>query len=719
MDMRKSRTFKRIFLSYLTIIVLCFAAYSAVLLYETASVRREQADQFYKLKARELVYELESRIQRAESIRSNLSASSALNQLYRSAMTGESVDSYLLYQVMNDIRQQKSASAELGIYGVACFLNGYDRVYASEEVPRLSEAFKLTEQTFPVLRYTKLNELAGTESKSLTFSKEFLIFGDLYRYRSGTARGLICVLFDADRLSSRMQTVVGSGAGWQLLYNGELVFSGGRESAAHEVEQRASSVQGLSVKVVPDPAMYRLRPSAVWTVALGIGALVSAVFMMIALLYSKRFAAPLYRIWSLIGKAEGEDGFDELVEGVERLEQERDGYKNEILTISPYAKSGMLHSLLSGGIDGIERGGLYKKDVLSFENAFFMAGVINLFCADDSAGGREAVKRVKSELHRYAAARSSDARLRFICFERDFSNMYLLINTEYGEEAEEQLYNFYQGAVQRLASEPVQLTIGADEVTTQLADVPQCCQNAATALNRILLEGRGAVYFYDGSSSGRYYFPKEVTRQLTAMLSEGRLADLHAFLAELKKKNLEELDLSNKAITLLLDDLYVSTVKAVQNVNAAYGMEIHVEKLPQNMSFDEVEEYYRHVYEIVVEELTKRKAQKSDAQQEKRIIAWVDAHFCDPEISLAQIAEEHQVSTKYITCLFKQETGITYLQYVQERRIAYAAHLMRHTALSLEELAHQSGYTNMLTFRRNFKSIMGMNPSDFMEQERG
>ena len=90
-------------------------------------------------------------------------------------------------------------------------------------------------------------------------------------------------------------------------------------------------------------------------------------------------------------------------------------------------------------------------------------------------------------------------------------------------------------------------------------------------------------------------------------------------------------------------------------------------------------------------------------------------NFSDPNISLTAIGEHFKVSTKYITMLFKQTTGITYLQYVQERRIALAVHELRHTDASFEEIARRSGYSNMLTFRRNFKSIMGMNPIVFLQ----
>ena len=37
--------------------------------------------------------------------------------------------------------------------------------------------------------------------------------------------------------------------------------------------------------------------------------------------------------------------------------------------------------------------------------------------------------------------------------------------------------------------------------------------------------------------------------------------------------------------------------------------------------------------------------------------------------------------------------------------------------LSLAEISEQCGFTNLLTFRRNFKATMGINPSDYRKRE--
>nr|WP_279289752.1 helix-turn-helix transcriptional regulator [Anaerocolumna cellulosilytica] len=93
----------------------------------------------------------------------------------------------------------------------------------------------------------------------------------------------------------------------------------------------------------------------------------------------------------------------------------------------------------------------------------------------------------------------------------------------------------------------------------------------------------------------------------------------------------------------------------------------------------------------------------------------MNENFRNTEISLAHIGELFGVSNKYISLMCKNNLGVSYLQYIQEKRIEYARTLLQTTEFSLEQIAGMSGYSNMLTFRRNFKSIMGMNPSDYRQ----
>ena len=66
-----------------------------------------------------------------------------------------------------------------------------------------------------------------------------------------------------------------------------------------------------------------------------------------------------------------------------------------------------------------------------------------------------------------------------------------------------------------------------------------------------------------------------------------------------------------------------------------------------------------------------------------------------------------------IGLICKNTYGKTFLQHVRDKQIQRAVQLLENTNSPLEDIAQQCGFTNLLTFRRNFKAVMGMNPSDF------
>ena len=105
---------------------------------------------------------------------------------------------------------------------------------------------------------------------------------------------------------------------------------------------------------------------------------------------------------------------------------------------------------------------------------------------------------------------------------------------------------------------------------------------------------------------------------------------------------------------------------------------------------------------------------KKDMEKlDREILSYLEENYKNPDLSLALLGKKFGVSNKYISMICKTHLGKTYLQYIQEKRILYAAELLRTTSKTMEEIAAECGYGNVLTFRRNFKSIMNVNPGDY------
>lgn len=87
------------------------------------------------------------------------------------------------------------------------------------------------------------------------------------------------------------------------------------------------------------------------------------------------------------------------------------------------------------------------------------------------------------------------------------------------------------------------------------------------------------------------------------------------------------------------------------------------------------------------------------------------------KITMDDIASFLGLSRTHLGRLFKKVTGKTLQSYLTLHRIARAVDLMRTTSLQLSEIAIRVGYSNQLYFSKVFRSIYGMPPSVWRQQD--
>ena len=95
-----------------------------------------------------------------------------------------------------------------------------------------------------------------------------------------------------------------------------------------------------------------------------------------------------------------------------------------------------------------------------------------------------------------------------------------------------------------------------------------------------------------------------------------------------------------------------------------------------------------------------------------RIYRYLSKNFAAVE-SMDRVCEELHVSKYYLSHVFKKHTGTSPMQYVTERRIAYAKQLLSETDLSAGEIADACGYRDRAVFFKAFKRGVGMSPGAY------
>lgn len=97
------------------------------------------------------------------------------------------------------------------------------------------------------------------------------------------------------------------------------------------------------------------------------------------------------------------------------------------------------------------------------------------------------------------------------------------------------------------------------------------------------------------------------------------------------------------------------------------------------------------------------------------VIEYVNAHFSEPDLSVSGIARHFNITDKYLSTYFREQTNEKLSNYIEKIRIEYACTLLRNPSISIEDTALRSGYWQTHTFRAAFKRVKGITPTDYRE----
>ncbi|MBS81394.1 helix-turn-helix domain-containing protein [Variovorax sp.] len=98
-----------------------------------------------------------------------------------------------------------------------------------------------------------------------------------------------------------------------------------------------------------------------------------------------------------------------------------------------------------------------------------------------------------------------------------------------------------------------------------------------------------------------------------------------------------------------------------------------------------------------------------------RAIAFIEANAGRP-LTVAEMASAAAVSERTLVRLFARHIERSPIQFLHELRVKRARMWLEATWRSMHEIADASGYADVSTFRRTFKRIAGMSPSEYRER---
>lgn len=93
--------------------------------------------------------------------------------------------------------------------------------------------------------------------------------------------------------------------------------------------------------------------------------------------------------------------------------------------------------------------------------------------------------------------------------------------------------------------------------------------------------------------------------------------------------------------------------------------------------------------------------------------SYIQDNFSNPGFNVNSVVDYLKIDRSHFYRLFKNETGLSPVDYINRQRISRAEILLSNLRLSIKDVAFSVGFTDQMYFSKVFKRLNGKTPSEF------
>jgi len=243
-------------------------------------------------------------------------------------------------------------------------------------------------------------------------------------------------------------------------------------------------------------------------------------------------------------------------------------------------------------------------------------------------------------------------------------------------------------------------------------------KEANRALEYRSVMGGGKVFFYDNfqSPSEKLIVDDNMIKELGFMLHTQTTEACIERIEQIKKSLSSSRNSLYYAATGILNVL----IRYCDDLEGLYerrgGSDALYRRLFEIKTDDEIYDYLKETVRIV-------RALNDDiivdnVERNLRLVTtYMEAHFCDPDISFETLAREVNFSVSYISALLKKKLNTSFVKMLTDLRMQQAKELLSNPSLKIIDIAEQLGYNDAYYFSHCFKKKVGIPPKEYRAKE--
>lgn len=131
-----------------------------------------------------------------------------------------------------------------------------------------------------------------------------------------------------------------------------------------------------------------------------------------------------------------------------------------------------------------------------------------------------------------------------------------------------------------------------------------------------------------------------------------------------------------------------------------------------------LEDYHKYVSYLILDDIKKRAQLFGDASASivNQVKLFIHENYAKSNLKLNKIADKYYINYSYLSYLFKKKTGTNFSSYLTEIRVEEAKKLLRHSSLSINDVAIRVGYQNYQNFYYAFQKNCGISPNSYRQE---
>ena len=214
-----------------------------------------------------------------------------------------------------------------------------------------------------------------------------------------------------------------------------------------------------------------------------------------------------------------------------------------------------------------------------------------------------------------------------------------------------------------------------------------------------------------------YYFSLRMETQLTHLVMAGNREETEALLSDIYEQNLVRHRISLDMARQYINELYNTALKIINQLpdkvpQLAQSAALLDALIRDDCPLDEVHRMMAGLYDDICQYMASLKRSRSEGLKHE-LQAYVEKNVSDEALNLSAVAAAFHLTDAYVSETFKAQTGENFSGYLERIRMEHACQMLNETDVPVYQVAARVGYGNDNTFRRAFKRVYGISPTDY------